>query len=692
MQLIQSKSILAKLMATENLIVEERKCSTASFDVQNRILTIPILDKSLTSEVYDLFTGHEVGHALYTPLEGMKKVIAEKIVNKTVLNVVEDARIERKIQSKYPGLKSSFLKAYTELLDRDFFGTAGKDLNDLNFIDRVNMHFKGGPGLLIKFSFEEKVLVDEIQNTETYDDVVEVSKRVQKFMKEQALKDRAKEHGIDSENLEEDDLEDMLNEIITQLEESDEYDEQEVQEIAEELENSLNDDISAKTDEEFEKNSSRLHDSKTREIAYANIPVMDTKKAIVDFKQLYQTYIKDGGTLDIAGFQKLRKESEKIVSYLVKEFEMRKNASQLKRASVAKTGELNMSKIYSYGFSEDLFKRITVMPDGKSHGLVMFIDWSGSMTSHLKNTVKQLFNLVLFCRKVNIPYEVYAFSDGTNSVISPEINPYKPVLEDGDLFICEFRLLNLFSSRMGPTDFHTACSAISAYCNFSNLSYEDRKIPHWFHLNSTPLNESIIAAMSIVPAFRDKYKLQKVNTVFLTDGESNSIPGIASSNGRTYTHYSPYAPLVIRDKKTKEQVFLAQALNEKVTSALVSLFRKITDTNAIGYYLLTGKEFKSRAHKFFELTSEALLAQDEFRKQKFAVVKSAGYDEYYLLKSEPNHIQPRWNQTNNDEFEEESFEVAENATRRGIVSAFAKHNANKMSNRVILNRFINLIS
>jgi len=38
---------------------------------------------------------------------------------------------------------------------------------------------------------------------------------------------------------------------------------------------------------------------------------------------------------------------------------MRKNAEQLKRASVAKTGELNLSKLYSYGFAEDLFKRIT---------------------------------------------------------------------------------------------------------------------------------------------------------------------------------------------------------------------------------------------------------------------------------------------------------------------------------------------
>ena len=79
MNLIDSKSILAKLMATEDLIVEQRNVSTAFFDVQNRILTVPVLDKNISSQLYDLFMGHEVGHALYTPLEGLKKSKEEKV-------------------------------------------------------------------------------------------------------------------------------------------------------------------------------------------------------------------------------------------------------------------------------------------------------------------------------------------------------------------------------------------------------------------------------------------------------------------------------------------------------------------------------------------------------------------------------------------------------------------------------------
>ena len=96
---------------------------------------------------------------------------------------------------------------------------------------------------------------------------------------------------------------------------------------------------------------------------------------IVAFKTIWKRYKEDDFRSSPETFLKIRNESNKVVSYLVKEFELRKNADQLKRATTAKTGELNMSKIYSFGFSEDIFKKISVVPGGKSHGLVMYLDW-----------------------------------------------------------------------------------------------------------------------------------------------------------------------------------------------------------------------------------------------------------------------------------------------------------------------------
>ena len=61
------KGTLAKLLATENLTVEHRKVTTACFDVDKRVLILPIW-KSASNTVYDLLVGHEVGPVSYTHL------------------------------------------------------------------------------------------------------------------------------------------------------------------------------------------------------------------------------------------------------------------------------------------------------------------------------------------------------------------------------------------------------------------------------------------------------------------------------------------------------------------------------------------------------------------------------------------------------------------------------------------------
>ena len=96
---------------------------------------------------------------------------------------------------------------------------------------------------------------------------------------------------------------------------------------------------------------------------------------------------------------------------MAKEFEMKKAADIHRRAYSSKKGTLDMNKIHAYKYSENLFQQITNLPEGKNHGMVMFIDWSGSMNHCMKDTIEQLVNLTMFCQKVQIPFEVYAFSD-----------------------------------------------------------------------------------------------------------------------------------------------------------------------------------------------------------------------------------------------------------------------------------------
>ena len=177
------KGQLAKLLATENLNVEHRKITTAYFDVDRRVLALPIW-VDVSNDVYDLLVGHEVGHALYTPKEDFGSA------PKDFVNVLEDVRVERKMKVTYPGLKKSFYKGYTELMGRNFFGVDGRDLTTLSLIDRINLFFKIGSFTEIPFKEDEKVWLQRAVKTVTFRDVVDLSIELYEFMKSQKSDDK----------------------------------------------------------------------------------------------------------------------------------------------------------------------------------------------------------------------------------------------------------------------------------------------------------------------------------------------------------------------------------------------------------------------------------------------------------------------------------------------------------------------
>jgi hypothetical protein len=711
MELIQSKSLLAKLMATENLIIEQRNVTTAAFDVKNRVLTVPVLDKNISGYLYDLFMGHEVGHALYTPLSGMVHAYEEKIPM-GIMNVLEDVRIEKKIKNKYPGIRSSFVRAYRELIDKDFFGTNGTDLNDLNFIDRVNMYTKGGATQGIKFTDYEQTLVTLIESTETYDDVMRVARLVSDYMKKQA-EEHKKNHteefeedengeyeGFDSKGYDDSDDLDEETENRSRNDKS-ESDNEEDTDTDVESDNKVQAggtevsdsglDTKSFTDASYRKNEKKLFATDGRTHYYGNIPDVDLNKAIVNHKALWKRYRESAESpyaykkgLNVEKFMKLRNDSKKVVGYLAKEFELRKNADQLKRASIAKTGDLNMSKIYAYQLTDDIFKKMTVMPGAKSHGLVMFLDWSGSMSNHMENTIKQLINLVMFCKKVNIPFDVYAFSSEYDDY-------YVAGFKEGDLYLDKFKLLNILSSKMTAAEFTYAGSAL-----VQMSEYRRGWKPNWFQKGGTPLNEAVISAMKIVPEFQKQYKLQIVNTVFLTDGEGHSLNQVWYKNDKgipcTGTINKPEdynsdlwrtpRQLVLRDPITKNQEIVDCSRGRELTASYIKLLKARTNCNIVGFYVLAGRELGRELHHFYPnnyMIHDKI--KSEFRKNKSLTVTNAGFDEYYLLRTEAL-----------DTDEDVTFEVKENATTRGLVSAFSKFAGNRLNNRVVLNRFIGMIS
>ena len=181
------KELLAKLLATENITVVQKNVETASFDVKKRVLTMPVWnDDIMTEDTEDHLTGHEVGHALYTPADEWMEMAEDATDGlRSFVNVVEDARIERMIQVRYPGLRRSFIRSYNNMLKNGFFGKSKDAVNDCSLIDRLNIHFKCGAAAEVEFSRDELEWVEEISSAETFAEVVDIANRLYEAAKEE---------------------------------------------------------------------------------------------------------------------------------------------------------------------------------------------------------------------------------------------------------------------------------------------------------------------------------------------------------------------------------------------------------------------------------------------------------------------------------------------------------------------------
>ena len=185
------KSQLAKLLATEDLVVEHKQCETAQFNVHTRVLTLPMWEKA-SDRVYDMLVSHEVGHALFTPDQDPPKDIPHDIVN-----VCEDARIEKLMKRKYMGIAKTFYRGYTELSDKDFFQIENEDIDTFNLADRINLYYKIGSFVDIPFTTREKEIVDLVGSTETFEDMENAARAVYDYCLEE--KETEKEHMDDAE-------------------------------------------------------------------------------------------------------------------------------------------------------------------------------------------------------------------------------------------------------------------------------------------------------------------------------------------------------------------------------------------------------------------------------------------------------------------------------------------------------------
>ena len=719
------KSQLAKLLATEDLIVEHKKVETAEFNVHTRVLTLPMWEKA-SNNVYDALVSHEVGHALYTP-----DVEPPKDVPHTFINITEDARIEKLMRRRYGGIAKTFYNGYHELSDDDFFDVADKNIADFNLADRINLYFKIGSFVDISFSVSEKEIVDLVRNSESFDDAVNAARVLYSYcqhqmeddLKEQiAEAESAESIGVDikgsgrpdlgeddSEYDEEDDGEDGNKiDVEYQTTESSSQVQPTIEELQEQLEN-LEPDV--ETVESFNNAVKDLVDNDSAENHYVELPEINLDKIIIsnelihhlchrnweDYKDKkpYRYDVTEEELENLTVFSevdlqyaKFKKSAQKEVSYLVKEFECKKAADSYARSTVAKTGILNTSKLHTYNFNEDLFKKINVVPDGKNHGLVFILDWSGSMADVMEDTIKQLYNLIWFCRKVSIPFEVYAFTlNFPNCDEEGKPNCHSSYVAKSGVAALEhnFSLMNLFTSDVNGKELEKQMLNIFRCAKtFNRNNWTQYGVPLGMNLSGTPLNETLVCLHKILPQFKKNHQLQKVQCVILTDGEANPIRYHREVQrpweedpflGTNYVGWNTF----LRDRTTGNVYKFTDNWRESTSILIRNLKDKFTDMNFVGIRLLAPRDGNYFIRQYCGYSGKDFeRATKDWKKTKSFSIKSSGYDSYFGLSAAAL--------SSDDEFEVES-----DATKAQIKRAFFKSLKGKKMNKKILGEFVDLV-
>lgn len=744
------KSTLARLLATENLRVEHQQVSTAMFDLKNRTLILPIW-KDMSSDLYDLLIGHEVGHALYTPAKGWHGEIDSRGMGiKSYLNVLEDARIERMIKDKFPGIRKNFFTGYQELFDNNFFGVKGRDLSALRFIDRINLHYKVGPFLNVQFSEDEQKYIARIDAMKTWDDVAALASELYEIAKSEpepefdlddlmdALSGRMDEdgeqgqgEGSSGESIEISDSEDgdagesskeegsqegksgaaSKSEDKTDGEGKTEGEGKTAPTVNEKTpgsssipsEPTYSDDPSSMTDTHFRSMEDSFIDAESRPYLYGVLREIDTRDYVVPMNWMLDNMAPsvygdrwtskqlDSDAVATELFINFRNNNQKYINLMVQEFEMKRKAAQFARAQVSKTGRLDVDRVWAHKISEDLFARNTVVPDGKNHGMILFLDMSGSMSGNMKGTIEQLVTLMMFCRKVRIPFEVYGF---TNTAMVADAYPRARDMmnnrterkDDRTISLGQyssFFLLQFMSSNCSSGQFNRMvrnlllCAEAYDSRRYSNTRDYHYRLPDFMGLASTPLEESIVAARTIADQFRAKHRVEVLNTVFLTDGDGDDSVSVAGK----HTRWSSYN-LTIQDAKTGANVTVKynDRCSNQMQEALLELYRKATGSRTMNFFIVDYNA-KYRAQQLHSGGGFAEKWKNEWSKNKFFhLTKNNGFDDRFLI--------PGGKELG---IEQDVLTVDSN-NAKDIAKAFKKFQNKKQTNRVLLGKMIRAVA
>lgn len=722
----------AKLLATENIsVMYDGSATTATFDTETRVLRMPMW-KDMSRRLNDMLIGHEVGHALFTKMSADEIVafltsVDSKHMDRVMqyLNVVEDARIDRLIQRKFPGLRKDYRAGYPEMMERGFFGPMDADLDSYSLVDRINLNYK--TDLNIPFDAVEQEFISRIDDVEDLDEVLEIVRDVYEYAQvhdsetvtpdmdmeseagagagedDESGESAGSDNGPEGENednagsgegsdSEESDGQEEGGSSSNNAGDSAEDDSSEAKgEGTMESAADAEDDGSSAESEQVTSQSNgagnqeaprESQTQKAMQDALSNLTddsywsghagqtlpkTMDLDTIIVPFSEAKKDW--DAKQYNIPTESTYVKGLRGSVTQLVQMFERKKRGAIFSKQQVAKTGTIDCTKLHTYKFNDDLFKRNTIVPNGKNHGIQMLIDWSGSMGGKpLSGCVSQVMLLSAFCKKAGIPFDCYAFTNNCEKAYGSDYTESGKVV--GEMFnngnkeeINGFRLIQITSSTLNKADFDLSMRILDMFREHGGNNYG---LPHRWSLSGTPLHEALMAMRYRIPEFRDQYNLDVVTLTVLTDGEGYSSFRPGSEQTKVF------------DPITRRTLTYDKRID--AGDCLVDAVRQLTGCNTMGFF---ASDSDTDAARKAARKNPAHFDTGEFKKiwraERAYEIPQDGHDLYFLLKPEKVEVG-------------NGIDDAIAGDLRSVRAKFKKAAKNATASRTLLNRITDVLS
>ena len=675
-----SLSIFAKALASENLSFSfDKNAETASFDTKARHLILPVWDVSETLQT--MLIAHEIGHALWTPYkesdELLKAAEAEGFhipLLQRIANTVEDVRIEKLMKNKYPGTRRDFFLGYKEIVDTDMFSFSKVNFAEQTILNKLNMHFKWGvPGFLdVPLDADEIEIANLIDNVTTFPQVIAVAKALYKHPKMEKVVQEYEQHMSKGDV---DGAETMLKEMTTDA-----------------------DGVGTKTGEKYAASS----------ICFTGLKnvmdgIIDSATVIKDF----QTYQYGNGPLLMDDYRAFVKESDAFVRQLAAQFDRRKAADEIRRERPKQTGLLNMDKLHQYRTHDDIFISKIVKQEGKNHGIVFLLDFSGSMSHSLKDCFLQVLQLVWFCEKVKIPFEVFGFTDIGMGILD-RLNktlPYNPDMKrncPNGAIVGPCKLITLASSR----DDAATREMLLAYL-YDCLVLGNRARPNLLHLGGTPTVEAVAIASQFMVDWVKNNNIQIPTLMVVTDGQPNGVTvsqDVVGTAPVLHYYHNGQGSLTVMNEVlgTAERLNLADYSNICIGNmTLATMFRALRKTlNArcvgmfVGPNAMNERDFLNfcvsreecnmiyeRGHQFDHTTSPRYKAAKETYADGAIIVHDSvfpGYDSFFLVRT-PKIVEDK-----------DATSTTGNFTK--VKNTFIKTMGKRAGSRVFLSRYVDIVA